>query len=285
MDFKRIQIIFIITFIFLNTFLIFTYFDKNESYYTSSSNQEIDFIEEMENENINLPDFSEAENKVPYVQAETNNLLEDNVAQLKNLSGTVEKDGSLYSSLLSNPLTLSEDLEIVEEDIELLNKFVLSDQVLYGKEYQYFSYNSSDQKIKYTQIANNIPIADGTSEIVFHLNDKRQVISYDQTFAGPVTVQGESRNLITDKNAVEILYQNDEIPASATVKKPVLTYSKTLLLQKLSMYAPVWYIEVTNSGTIEYKRVDALSGSIIRANISEDSTAEEAAVEESINAN
>lgn len=216
MDFKRIQIIFIITFIFLNTFLIFTYFDKNESYYTSSSNQEIDFIEEMENENINLPDFSEAENKVPYVQAETNNLLEDNVAQLKNLSGTVEKDGSLYSSLLSNPLTLSEDLEIVEEDIELLNKFVLSDQVLYGKEYQYFSYNSSDQKIKYTQIANNIPIADGTSEIVFHLNDKRQVISYDQTFAGPVTVQGESRNLITDKNAVEILYQNDEIPASAT---------------------------------------------------------------------
>lgn len=282
MDFKRIQIIFIITFIFLNTFLIFTYFDKNESYYTSSSNQEIDFIEEMENENINLPDFSEAENKVPYVQAETNNLLEDNVAQLKNLSGTVEKDGSLYSSLLSNPLTLSEDLEIVEEDIELLNKFVLSDQVLYGKEYQYFSYNSSDQKIKYTQIANNIPIADGTSEIVFHLNDKRQVISYDQTFAGPVTVQGESRNLITDKNAVEILYQNDEIPASATVKKPVLTYSKTLLLQKLSMYAPVWYIEVTNSGTIEYKRVDALSGSIIRANISEDSTAEEAADRKSV---
>ena len=285
MDFKRIQIIFIITFIFLNTFLIFTYFDKNESYYTSSSNQEIDFIEEMENENIKLPNFSEAENKVPYVQAETNNLLEDNVAQLKNLSGTVEEDGSLYSSLLSNPITLSEDLEITEEDIELLNKFVLSDQVLFGKEYQYFSYNSADQKIKYTQIANNIPIADGTSEIVFHLNDKRQVISYDQTFAGPITVQGESRNLITDKNAVEILYQNDEIPASATVKKPVLTYSKTLLLQKLSMYAPVWYIEVTNSGTIEYKRVDALSGSIIRANISEDSTAEEAAAKESINAN
>lgn len=285
MDFKRIQIIFIITFIFLNTFLIFTYIDKNKSYYTSSSNQEIDFIEEMENENIKLPNFSEIENKVPYVQAETNNLLEDNVDQLKNLSGTVEEDGSLYSSLLSKPLTLSEEMEIVEEDIELLNKFVLSDQVLFGKNYQYFSYNSADQKIKYTQIANNIPIADGTSEIVFHLNNRRQIISYDQTFAGPVTVQGESRNLITDKNAVEILYQNDEIPASATVKKPVLTYSKTLLLQKLSMYAPVWYIEVTNSGTIEYKRVDALNGSIIRANMNEDSTVKEDAVGEGINAN
>ena len=285
MDFKRIQIIFIITFLFLNTFLIFTYFDKNKSYYTSSSNQEIDFIEEMENENIQLPDFSEIENKVPYVQAETNNLLEENVEQLKNRSGTVEEDGSLYSSLLSNPLALSEEIEITQEDIELLDEFVISDQVLFGKNYRYFSYNLADQKIKYTQIANNIPIADGTSEIVFHLNNKKQVISYDQTFAGPVTVQGESRKLITDKNAVEILYQNDEIPASATVKKPVLTYSKTLLLEKLSMYAPVWYVEVTNSGTIEYKRVDALSGSIIRSNMNEESTIKEAVAEEEIKTN
>src|SRR5699024_2326541 len=135
----------------------------------------------------------------------------------------------------------------------------------------------------FAQIANNIPIADGTSEIIFHLNNKKEVISYDQTYAGPVTVQGESRNLITDKNAVEILYQNDEIPANATVKKPVLTYSKTLSLQKLSMYAPVWYIQIINSGNTEFKRVDALSGSIIRSNTSDTSKVQESEVSESSN--
>ena len=132
MDFKRIQIIFIITFLFLNTFLIFTYLDKNKNYYTSSSNQLIDFMEEMENENIKLPKFSETENKVPYVQAETNSLLEDNIDKLKNRSGTVEKDGSLYMSLLSNPLALSEEQELTKEDIELLDEYVLSDQVFFG---------------------------------------------------------------------------------------------------------------------------------------------------------
>ncbi|WP_407391753.1 two-component system regulatory protein YycI [Carnobacterium jeotgali] len=285
MDFKRIQIIFIITFLFLNTFLIFTYVDKNKNYYSSSSNQVIDFIEEMENENIKLPKFSKIENKVPYVQAETNNLLAENINQLKNRSGTVEEDGSLYSSLLSKPLTLSEGTDLTEDDIEQIDDFVLSDQVLFGKEYRFFSYSSSDQKIKYTQIANNIPIADGTSEIIFHLNNKKQIISYDQMFAGPVTVQGESRTLITDKNAVEILYQNDEIPANTTVRKPVLTYSKTLSLQKLSMYAPIWYIEIINSGNTEYKRVDALNGSIIRSNMNEATTVEESAAEENMNAN
>lgn len=279
MDFKRIQIIFIITFLFLNTFLIFTYLDKNKNYYTSSSNQLIDFIEEMENENIRLPNFSKTENKVPYVQAEINSLFEDNIDKLKNHSGTIEKDGSLYMSLLSNPLALSEEEELTKEDIKLLDEFVISDQVLFGKQYSYFSYSSAEQKIIYTQLANNIPIADGTSQIVFHLNNKKEVISYDQTYAGPVTVQGDSRKLITDKNAVEILYQNDEIQANATVRKPKLTYSKTLSLQKLSMYAPVWYIEIVNSGSTEIERVDALSGSIIRTPKSETPAAEESAAQ------
>lgn len=283
MDFKRIQIIFIITFLFLNTFLIVTYIDKNKNYYSSSSNQVIDFSKEMENENIKLPKFSENENKVPYVQAETHTLLEDNVDQLSNHSGVIEEDGSLYSSLLSKPLALSEETELTKEDIELLTEFVLSEQVLFGTDYRYFNYNATNQQITFAQIANNIPIADGTSEIIFHLNNKKEVISYDQTYAGPVTVQGESRNLITDKNAVEILYQNDEIPANATVKKPVLTYSKTLSLQKLSMYAPVWYIQIINSGNTEFKRVDALSGSIIRSNTSDTSKVQESEVSESSN--
>ena len=154
----------------------------------------------MENENIRLTNFSKTENKVPYVQAEINSLFEDNIDKLKNHSGTIEKDGSLYMSLLSNPLALSEEEELTKEDIKLLDEFVISDQVLFGKQYSYFSYSSTEQKIIYTQLANNIPIADGTSQIVFHLNNKKEVISYDQTYAGPVTVQGDSRKLITDKN-------------------------------------------------------------------------------------
>lgn len=49
------------------------------------------------------------------------------------------------------------------------------------------------------------------------------------------------------------------------------------------MYAPVWYIQIINSGNTEFKRVDALSGSIIRSNTSDTSKVQESEVSESSN--
>ncbi|WP_192987933.1 two-component system regulatory protein YycI [Carnobacterium mobile] len=268
MDFKRIETILVLTFLALNIFLLSTYFDKNyNDFYQNSSNSELNFVDEMNKSNIKLPVFQNEKNKVPYIQAETNELLTENHNQLSNQTGVIEENGSIYSSILSNPIVLSEDKNLTSKDIEKLNDFVKSDQVLFGSEYQFFRYLKSNQQIVYVQIANNIPITDGTSEIVFHLDSNKKVISYEQNYAGPVTVQGDSRELITDKNAVDILYQNNEISADITVKKPILSYYRTLNLEELSMYAPVWYVEVVSSTDTQVKRVDAINGSILKSSM------------------
>lgn len=268
MDFKRIETILVLTFLALNIFLLSTYFDKNyNDFYQNSSNSELNFVDEMNKSNIKLPVFQNEKNKVPYIQAETNELLAENHNQLSNQTGVIEENGSIYSSILSNPIVLSEDKNLTSKDIEKLNDFVKSDQVLFGSEYQFFRYLKSNQQIVYVQIANNIPITDGTSEIVFHLDSNKKVISYEQNYAGPVTVQGDSRELITDKNAVDILYQNNEISADTTVKKPILSYYRTLNLEELSMYAPVWYVEVVSSTDTQVKRVDAINGSILKSSM------------------
>ena len=276
MDFKRIEIIFVLTFLALNVFLLVTYFDKNYNDFSENdSNVQVNFIDEMDKANIKLPKFQNETNKVPYVQTEANDLLTENRDKLSNQTRIVEENGAIYSSILSNPIALSQEKKLTSKDIEKLNDFVKSDQILFGKDYQFFRYIPSGQQIIYAQIANNIPITDGTSEIIFHLDSSKQVISYEQRYVGPVTVQGESRELITDKNAVDILYQNNEIPADTTVKKPILGYYRTLNLEELSMYAPVWFVEIDSSTDTQAKRVDAINGTIIKSSSTETPPSEE----------
>lgn len=265
MDFKRIEIIFVITFLALNIFLLTTYFDKSYNDFSSNtSNSEVNFTEEMDKSNIELPTFQNEKNKIPYVQAEANELLLKNYDSLSNQTGMIEKDGSVFTSILSSPIALTQEKEFTAKDIEKLALFVKSNQVLFGKQYQFFRYIKNSQQVVFTQIANNIPIADGTSEIIFHLDNSKKVISYEQSYAGPVTVQGESREVITDKNAVDILYQNNEIATDSIVKKPVLSYYRTLNLEELSMYAPAWFIEIESSTDTQTKRVDAINGTILK---------------------
>ncbi|MBM6615846.1 two-component system regulatory protein YycI [Desemzia sp. RIT804] len=264
MDFKKIEIIFILTFLILNGYLFWRVLENNQNNFTGIATNQVDLIEEMQAEGIELPNFEDKAHEVPYVQAAANNLLEENSSRLTNQTGIIENNGSLYASILSDPIKLSQGPELTTKDLEILTEFVLSNAILYGDQYQFIRYNPSSRQIIYGQVANNIPIVDGTSDLIFHLNGNKEIISYEQKYAGPVTVQGESRTLITDQDAVEILYQNNEIPTGTEVRKPLLTYSRTLHLEDLSMYVPVWLVEVVTSTDTFIKRVDAVNGSVIQ---------------------
>lgn len=264
MDFKKIEIIFILAFLCLNGYLLWRVFENNQNDFAGIATNQVNLIEEMKDEQIELPNFEDNAHEVPYIQAAANNLLEENASRLTKQTGIIENNGSLYASILSDPIKLSEGQELTTGDLEILTEFILSDAILYGDQYQFIRYIPSTRQIIYGQVANNIPIVDGTSDIIFHLNGNKEVISYEQKYAGPVTVQGESRTLVTDKDAVEILYQNNEISTGTKVRKPLLTYSRTLHLEDLSMYVPVWLVEVVTSTDTLIKRVDAVNGSIIQ---------------------
>lgn len=263
MDFKRIQIIFIAAFFFLDVFLLVSYINRTDTNYAATTSQSVNLVNEMVSQNINLPEFSEETYSVAYVQADVHNLLEENTDSLSQQTGVIDEDGLLYVSILSNPIQLSSEETLLEEDLEKLDAFIDSKAILFGKEYDLFLYQPDNGQIIYTQEANGLPIADGTSTIILYLDSANQVISYEQRYAGPVTEQGSKMDLITDREAVETVFQNNEIASNTTVKRPVLTYYRTLKLEDLSMYAPVWYIRVEGQSGVEIHRVDAINGSII----------------------
>lgn len=263
MDFKRIEVIFIIAFFFLDIFLLVGYYNRTDTNYASSPSQSLNLLNEMSSQKIQLPDFSEEKLSVAYVQADVQDLLKENRDKLSQQTGKISENDSLYVSILSNPIQLSGQKKLTEEDRKALDQFVQSDQVLFGREYQFFQYQPENGRVIYNQVVNGLPIADGTSSVVLYLDSSQQVISYEQRYAGPMTEQGSKAELISDRKSVETLFQNNYISQNATVERPVLTYYQTLKLEDLSMYAPVWYIRIKESSGSEVLRVDAIDGKII----------------------
>lgn len=265
MDFKKIENIFLITFLLLNIYLLVSYFNRNDIQQASSSSGQVNLIREMEQIGIELPTLQEEERNVFYVQADSNQLLEENVDQLENQAGSVAEDGSLYTSILSDPIEIegNPDDGFTEQDYANLNAFMINGSVLFGEEYTYLRYDRSQNRFVYAQEVEGIPVADGTSEVSLFYGSDGNIISYQQTFAGPMIPQGSTQTIITDRQAIEVLFQNNEISSNSIVGQPILSYYRTLHLEDLSMYGPVWYIPVRDTSGEKILRVDALERTII----------------------
>lgn len=282
MNSRRVEIILIIAFLFLDLFLGSVLYDRYNASTNGSNNSSIEITEEMEASGITYPEFEEIEHELPYVQADSNTLLQDNMTPLTEQSGNFNSDGTLYVSILSNPIELSEGTELNESDIQTIRDFLDSENVLYGESYEYLDYFPSTQQVRYAQTINGIPITDGTSSITFYFDSQWNIISYEQTYIGEVSAQGDAEKLITDKQAVETLFQNNNIPDNATVSMPKLSYYRTLNLDDVNLYVPSWYIKITvdNSPTIYH--VSAIDGTVLtQSRSSEESDGEETESEES----
>ncbi|MER2063930.1 MAG: two-component system regulatory protein YycI [Alkalibacterium sp.] len=266
MDFKKIENIFLITFLLLNIYLLVSYFNRNDIQQATSAPDQVNLIREMQQIGIDLPALQEEEREVYYVQADSNNLLEENIDQLENQAGSVAADGSLYTSILSDPIEIEGNPEdgFTEEDYTMLNGFIMNSSVLFGEEYTFLRYDRSQNRFVYAQEVEGIPVADGTSEISLFYGSDGNIISYQQTYAGPMIPQGTTQSIITDRQAIEILFQNNEISSNSVVGQPILSYYRTLYLEDLSMYGPVWYVPVRDTSGERILRVDALERTIIR---------------------
>jgi regulatory protein YycI of two-component signal transduction system YycFG len=263
-DFRRIKIIFIITFAALNIYLLSVLLEKNATTLSFGSESTTLNIEEaMKADDIEFPTLSTDQEKIPLLKTDKGVTLETDQSKLVNQT-TVFEDGVLFSTL-SEPIPLeidAEELAIV--DRTPITDFILQGNVLNGAEYSFLTYLPLRRQLVYAQVANNIPIGDSTGSITFNLDPDYEVISYEQTFAGEAEVQGNSRTVISQKRAVEALYLNNQIPANSTVRAVQLTYYRTLSLSDMDIYSPMWYIEIEiENAPVEIRRVDALTGSII----------------------
>lgn len=269
MDFKRVENILIVAFLLVNIFLASILINRaQDSQASTVSQQEISVLEEMANRNIDLPELTENTPQLTYLQSTKEEFSESEVESLPNQTGSLNAAGNVYSGILSEPLELSSSSKLTDQDLRKIESFMQSDAVIYGEEYSYFYFDPVQSQAIYTQGHNGIPIADGTASVTFHFDSNHDILAYDQSYAGELQPQGRNLILISEREAVEILFQNNKLPSNSSVSKPRLSYFRTLDLDDISMYAPVWFVQVTTGNQVDILRVDAATGSVLPSNVS-----------------
>ncbi|MEY8291746.1 two-component system regulatory protein YycI [Carnobacteriaceae bacterium 52-44] len=281
MDFKKIARIFILAFALLNIYLIVGIFERQDIQYTSTQPTTNNIYSNMADLDIELPDLegldTEGEEIFP-LQVNAHNLLAQELETNNELTGSLNEDQTVYyESFPSNPMELEGNPSegFVDEDFDLLREFVTSDQVMFGSEYRLSRYEEEGRRFVFNQYVDGIPIADGTSEISLYVNDAGEIYAYQQTYAGPATRQGNALQLIDGSRAIEILFLNNEITQGSVVQTPILTYRRALHLEDLSMYSPVWIVNIERSSERNTFRVDAVNGTIIRQPVESSDDSEE----------
>lgn len=268
MDFKKIAHIFMIAFLFLNLYLIYGILERKDIQEISSQEESYDIITNMEEMNISLPDLDTIDVKneeIFSIQADNHHLMEEELEKNDNNTGVLD-DGVYYVSFPSSPIELagnpSEGFE--KKDYQLIRDYVLTDEIMFGEEYNHLEYDENGKRFVLYHDIDGIPIIDGSSEISLFVNQEGQIYAFQQSYAGPVSKQGKALNLIDGKRAIEILFINNEVREGFEIKEPVLSYHRALHLEDLTMYSPVWSIDVIRSSEKENFRVDAVNGTIIK---------------------
>ena len=262
MDFRRSTLVLIISFLFLDIFLLGMFWQmKNEV--KTPLNTSINVMEQMRTDGITVTGVNTTVESLPIIQI-TPTSIESQVNTLPSQVATYDK-GVISSQLLAPiQLTLDANANATIENFAELTTYVESGSIIHGNQYTWFNYNPTTRKVIYAQRANQIPVMDGSSQIIFTLNANNQVISYEQTFAGNAEVLGTNRALITSQKAMEVLYLAGRIPTRSTVSVVRLSYYKSLSLKDLSIYSPAWYVEFKRAdGQTLVRRVDAIRGTVL----------------------
>lgn len=262
MNFKRIELIFLLTFLAIDIFL-FGMVRQNQNMQTenvSQNNSNATIIKEMRNDQIKVGDLSDINQTAYYVAGTKNNLLREKMGQLTN-----QQTSFVDNKLRSN---FNEPINVSTKSPQKTISKMLTDStfVLYGTEYHYNSELSSSHQLVYAQTAMGRDIYTPKGQLIFNLNSDYQLIGYTQQYLTDIKGLREQSETISEQRAVIWLYQYNEIPNNTKIAWSKLGYTKLIDIDNNVVMIPTWVIAIKyNSSTIQIKRINAFTGSLIKS--------------------
>ena len=273
MDFRKIEWIFFLVFIGLNIFLFSIYWNnQHEQSLVTNSNQREDILHRLENDDIKVTDEVTDEHKEGYYlsaeQDTFDSLVNGDANSIAGIWGISDK--TLNSTPTSDP----------EFDLKKANssfKHLMKDKefIMNGEEYTYLPDISKKDddlgKIVGAQTYEGIPFIDETSRVTLDIvknNDQDRVSKYTQTRLKEIEPLREKMTLYSEKEILNTLYINNNIPNKSTVTNIYLGYFRTLEVREKNVYVPVWFVKIkTSDKTTQIEKVNALNNQVITNNL------------------
>ncbi|KXZ13189.1 two-component system regulatory protein YycI [Bacillus nakamurai] len=276
MEWNKTKTIFIIAFLILDIFLGFQFFEKRSSSeyeVIKTSNVEND----MEMDHIVFGNLS-ADSTAGYrLTASQKVFTEEDINDLKDQKPLMDMPAGDHKVTtlrmkFSNPIALSKQKP--QDDAESL----VSSKITGGEKYKLWKTDKDKKQIIFYQTYDGQYIyqdydssSDAIGEVILHLNDKNEVVSYEQTMLESFKrIQTES--LIPELDAVELLYSQNYLKANCTVKSVKFGYIAQYPLTSTQVLAPVWRITIEDKSkgskkkTLETYTVNAMESTVIDNN-------------------
>ncbi|PMD73816.1 two-component system regulatory protein YycI [Companilactobacillus nuruki] len=265
MDFKRIEVIFLIVFFSLDIFLFLSF--RNSQQLVSSTSTNTSTVAEMRKRNISFGSLDTKTGYAYYLGSRPDESLAQNVQKLRNQKAEYEDVNHSLTSTLSNPIAITS-----ADKIKIMDKFIKKESnVLFGKEYKYSPQLSTKSQIIYVENKSHGQIYDKTAQLAFTVSDG-EVVSYTQTYVKSMIILHERQTIKSEKDVITNLYANSEIPNNSKITYANLAYTKLLEAKDSTIYIPVWFVTIKNkdSKVVTTKKVNAFTGNIIKSSTNGD---------------
>lgn len=265
MDFRRIEVIFLIVFFSLDIFLFLSF--RNSQQLVSSTSTNTSTVTEMRKRNISFGSLDTKNGNAYYLGSQPDDSLAQNVQKLRNQKVEYENVNHTLVSTLNNPITVT-----TANRTEVMNKFVKKESnILFGKDYKYAPQLSSSSQMIYVPTGSLGEVYDKTAQLVFSVSEG-EVVGYTQTYVKKLIVLHEKQPIKSEKEIVTNLYANSEIPNNSKISYANLAYTKLLEANDSTIYIPVWFVTIRNkdSKVSTTKKVNAFTGNIIKSSTNGD---------------
>ncbi|MGG1242013.1 WalRK two-component regulatory system regulator WalI [Bacillus cabrialesii] len=253
MEWNKTKSIFIVAFLILDIFLGYQFFQKWQA--TSKEYEVIknDVEHDMKADHITYEGLNKEATEGYRITANQKTFTKEEIEALKDQKPLMDmpSDDHKVTSLkmkFTNPIALSK--KNIEDDAQAL----VSSKIQDGEKYKFWKVDKSKKEVIFFQTYEGHYIYQKTDnssnmigQVVLHLNDKYEVVSYDQTTLETFK-QIQKESLITEMDAVELLYYQNQLKEYSTVKSCKFGYVAQYPLTSTQVLAPVWRI------TVEYEK-------------------------------
>ncbi|MEH7112242.1 two-component system regulatory protein YycI [Neobacillus niacini] len=260
MDWSKIKTIFILTFLILDVYLLFQFMKiRDANKYEIIT--ETSIVEKLEADEISYKELPKAPIKGQYLSAKPKLFTKDEIAKLKGQTVILKEPSTTLLVRLEKPITINTKFEAAE-----LAPFI-KDNVLYGDQYQFWKKNDKNNTIIYLQQYENMTLYENLSGMItFQIDDKNQIISYEQTFLEDIEKMTDREEILLPLKALETLHQKGVLKSKSKITKVELGYSTLIQLAASQALAPTWRFVVDDKESLY---VNALEGQIIQFNSDE----------------
>lgn len=261
MDWSRIKTIFIVAFLILDVYLVSQLLTKMEQYEIKDT---ATFDENLNADGIEYSNLPEEYENEQYLSGNTKKFTEEERNLINGIHLEPKSDTVLRVELFE-PILIEDS-----NDLSALDEFI-HQEVLYGDEYRFWSFDREKGEITYFQTVNGkFLLFNKSAQLTFYVNEINEIVAYEQTMLESIEPFSDEESVISPLKALESLYSKGTLKPNSTIITANIGYYTLVNMEAFQVLTPTWYFEVERDGQIEYMLVNALEGSVIQMQSSEE---------------